>query len=111
MSGCGSGTPGGPAHSGDAGVPAAGGVLPCAHAQSAIWIVDELGLPLANTSLQVMIGGATSAMTTDANGILCFTNPPGTAVQTQIANAHQTAVGDSSVTSSGHHFVANGAGP
>lgn len=111
MSGCGCGTPGGPANSGDAGVPATGAVVPCPHAQGAILIVDELGLPLASTSLQVTVGATTSAMTTDANGFLCFADPPGTAVRIQIADAHQTAVGDSSVTSSGHHFVANGTGP
>ena len=111
MSGCGCGTPGRPASSSDAGVPASSGVIPCPSAQSAILIVDELGLPLASTSLQVTVGATTSGMTTDANGVLCFTDPPGTAVQIQIAASHQTAVGDSSVTSSGHHFAANGTGP
>jgi hypothetical protein len=111
MSGCGCGTPGGPSSSGGAGMPATGPTGPCAHAQSSILIVDELGLPLASTSVQVTAGAATAGMTTDPNGFLCFSAPPGTAVRIEIADAHQMASGDSSTTSSGHHFLANGTGP
>ena len=111
MSGCGCSSPGRPSSSGDAGAPATGPVGPCTHAQSSIQIVDELGLPLANAAVQVTVGAAGASMMTDANGFLCFSAPPGTAVQLEIVDSHDFAPGHSTVTSSGHHFLTNGMGP
>jgi hypothetical protein len=111
MSGCGSNKPGAPGAAAGSGAPAAGAVGPCPLAQSSILIIDELGIPLANATVQVTQGGATSPGTTDANGFLCFSSPPGTALQIQVDEIHEIGPGDSTSTASGQHFSANGTGP
>jgi hypothetical protein len=78
---------------------------------SAILLIDELGLPITNTAVRVTIGGVSSNTTSDASGRVCFTQPPGTMVQVRLDDMHEAQPGESTTTSSGHHFRANGNGP
>jgi hypothetical protein len=81
-------------------------------AASEILIVDEIGLPLGNTSVKLQLsGGGVHNVTTDANGKICLTLPPGTSGQIEIDNIHEAAPGDSTTTGSGRHFAAGGTGP
>lgn len=100
-----------PAASGGGAPPAA--VQSCPYAAgSEILIVDELGLPLRNTSVTLTeTGGASHSATTDAAGKICLSLTPGTVIQIEVANVHEIAVGDSTTTSSGQHFAAGSAGP
>jgi hypothetical protein len=68
-------------------------------------------LPMAGATAQVTVGGATSSMTADSSGTLCFSVPPGTSVQIQLADMHESQPGESTSTPSGHHFRTNGTGP
>ena len=95
------------------GNPAGKPVQTCPYATgSEILIVDEIGLPLANTAVTVTpSGGAASSATTDATGKICLSLPPGTPVQVEIVNMHEANPGDSTTTGSGRHFATNGTGP
>lgn len=90
-----------------------GAVQACPYAAgSEILIIDEIGLPLANTAVTLWpSGGGTLSATTDASGKVCLSLPPGTSIQVEVAQVHEVAPGDSTTTSSGRHFAANGAGP
>ena len=79
---------------------------------SEIIIVDEIGLPLANTSVTVESSvGNTFTLTTDNLGKIFLTLPPGSSFQIEAANIHEAASGDSTKTGSGQHFATNGTGP
>ena len=90
-----------------------GAVQACPYASgSEILVVDELGLAVAGTAVVVTpSGGAAMNATTDATGKMCFSFPPGTSFQVQIADTHEAAAGDSVTTASGRHFQAGGTGP
>jgi len=107
--GCGCSSP----SSGNGGLPPSSVIRTCPYAGgSEILIVDEIGLPLANTAVTVRpSSGGTLSATTDATGKICLSLPPGTSVQIEIANVHEATPGDSTTTSSGRHFAANGTGP
>jgi hypothetical protein len=87
-------------------------VAPCASAQSEILIVDEIGIPFRNAAviLRPATGGAHN-MTTDGNGKICLSIPPGTACEVELANTHEASAGDSTTTTSGRHFATGGTGP
>jgi hypothetical protein len=79
---------------------------------SEILIVDELGLPVASSAVIVRPGGGGPLnMTTDGTGKIRLNVPPGTSVEVEIADIHETAAGDSTNTASGQHFKAGGTGP
>jgi hypothetical protein len=100
-----SGTPG-------AAAPAGGTTTSCSAAhQSAVQVVDELGMPIAGVTVNVTIGGTSSTPSTDSSGTLCFSFPPGTSVQVALSPMHEAHAGDSTTTPSGHHFKAGGTGP
>ena len=93
-----------PANGGGAG-PAGGPVVVCPGFNSAIALLDEIGLPIKNTAVQVSIGGAAAkSMTTDGEGRICFKEPPGTAIDVTLDETHETKPGDSTKTPSGQHF-------
>jgi hypothetical protein len=84
----------------------------CPTTGSEILIVDEIGIPLASTTVTVQPSGQSPfSTTTDGTGKICLSSPPGTSVQIQVPNIHEAAPGDSTTTSSGRHFVTNGTGP
>lgn len=85
--------------------PGGGPVVVCPTPDSAITLLDEIGLPFKNLSVQVSIGGAPAkAMSTDGDGKISFTKPPGTAVEVTMTDTHETRPGDSTSTPSGQHF-------
>lgn len=112
MCNCGTNQPPRPSQTQGSGASGRGGSSQCGGTSaSAILLIDELGLPLVNVSVRVTIGGVSSTMTSDGSGNLCFTQPPGTMVQVQLADMHEAQPGESTTDSSGHHFRANGNGP
>lgn len=109
---CGSRTPATPNAAPGSLTPAVGAFIPCPGAQSAVLVVDEIGIPLRNTAITVRIGAAAPANTsTDANGMICFSQPPGLTGQIELAETHEAGTGDSTATASGQHFRAGGTGP
>jgi hypothetical protein len=103
------GSDSGPNNSDGAG-PADGGAAACP-GQTSVILIDEIGLPLANTSVQVQLrGGDKQTLTTDANGMLCF-NGPATTGQVDVGNIHEATPGESTKTNSGQHFKAGQGGP
>src|SRR5260370_875003 len=95
-----------------AAAPALGGPVSCgAVHNSAILLIDELGIPMAGASVSVTVGGVTSSTTADGSGIVCFSVPPGTNVSVQLVDMHEARAGESTTTPSGHHFLAGGTGP
>lgn len=87
-------------------------ITTCALSQSEILVLDEIGLPFRNAPVIIhLTGRAPINTTTDANGKVCFTLPPGTAGEVELVNVHESAVGDSTSTASGRHFALNGIGP
>lgn len=87
-------------------------VTTCALSQSEILVVDEIGMPFGNTAVTLhMSSGSTFNMTTDANGKICLSLPPGTTCEVELANIHEARAGDSTSTPSGQHFAAGGTGP
>lgn len=100
----------------DAGSDAGSGVGPTASCggphSSEIQLIDELGLPMGGVTLQMSVGGgASSPVTTDASGKICFSSSPGTSVSLRLDDLHESQAGESIVTPSGHHFRANAGGP
>jgi hypothetical protein len=94
-----------PPNSGNGNQPASTGVQVCTGFQSSILLIDEIGLPMQGTSVDISIGGAAAQnFTTDSHGRVCFHHPPGTAVVVQVAETHETRPGQSTTTPSGRHF-------
>jgi hypothetical protein len=84
----------------------------CPGKQSAVILMDELGLPIANKSVQVRLGGgAPQSLTTDSNGRICFMDAPGTTIEITVTDTHESKAGESTTTPSGHHFRYQGTGP
>jgi hypothetical protein len=87
-------------------------VAACALSASEILIVDEIGLPLANVSVNVRpSGGGMFSTMTGADGRICLNLPPGTNVEVEVPETHEGRAGDSVSTPSGQHFAAGGTGP
>jgi hypothetical protein len=101
-----------PAAAPNAGQPAGNAVAVCPGFQSSILVIDELGLPMQNTSVQIAIaGGAPQSFVTDAQGRVCFHHPPGTAVEVKLSDTHESQPGQSTTTPSGRHFGHLAPGP
>lgn len=112
MCSCGCNPPTSPSSGSGPAAPAAPGTAPCSTAQSAIQVVDELGIPLRNQPVKLTLStGGVHYMTTDANGYVCLNLPPNTTGQVEVANTHEARQGDSTTTPSGQHFKTNGTGP
>ena len=86
-------------------------VAPCANSNSEILVLDEIGLPFANTRVNITVSGRAHTATTDAQGKICLRLAPGTAVRVELSNTHESRSGDSTTTPSGRHFSAGGRGP
>ena len=85
--------------------PAAAAVKVCPGFQSAILVIDEIGLPMKSTTVTVILGGgAPQDLTTDDEGRVCFHEPPGTAAVVKLAETHEAKEGQSTKTPSGQHF-------
>jgi len=109
---CGTSRPRRPSPTPRSGAPARTPLASCGGTSaSAIQIIDEIGLPIGGASVQLTIGGVTSTTTSDGNGIVCFTQPPGTSVRVQLVDMHEASAGESTRTPSGRHFRTNGPGP
>jgi len=68
-------------------------------------VIDELGLPMQNTNVQIAIGGgAAQGFVTDSQGRVFFNAPPGASVVVQVPDTHEAAAGQSTTTPSGKHF-------
>ena len=78
---------------------------------SAIQLIDELGIPIANAFVDVTVEGMTSTVQADSTGTVSFKVAPGTTVTVQLAKMQEAQAGESTVTTSGHHFKAGGTGP
>ena len=100
-----------PASGSGAAKPPASVIASCPLAASGVLVIDEIGLPIANTSVTVWIGANSFSTTTDSNGEICLDLPPGTAGRIEVTDFHEAATGDSTKTSSGRHFAAGGTGP
>src|ERR1700754_1816236 len=112
MCNCGTTAAGRPSTTPRPSAPAQAPVASCGAANaSAIQIIDELGLPIAGASVRLTIGGGISTTSSDASGIVCFTQPPGTSVQVQLNEMHEARAGESATTPSGRHFRTMGPGP
>src|SRR5262245_5607216 len=95
--------------SGDGGTPL-GAVQGCGGSE--ILVIDELGLPLAGVAVTVRpSSGSPINAGTDSSGKVCLNLPPGSSVQVDVGNIHETAPGDSITTPSGTHFRSGGTGP
>lgn len=88
-----------------------GSVAACDTAASAIMLVDELGIPLANQAVVLHLSSGPLPTNADANGIICLNLPPGTKGKVSVDNIHEGKQGESTSTSSGQHFKAKGTGP
>ena len=87
------------------GQPVDNNIQVCPGFESSILLIDEIGLPMQATSVEIVIGGAAAqSLTTDSEGRICFHKPPGTAVEVRLANTHETRAGQSTSTPSGQHF-------
>jgi hypothetical protein len=78
---------------------------------SEVLLVDEIGRPIASASVKLTLGGVVSTVSTNADGKICFSSPPGTSIIVELASMHEAASGDSTKTPSGQHFKASGTGP
>lgn len=108
MCNCGCSEPSPPASS----APVASPIRTCPLAQSEVLLVDEIGLPFSNTAVKIhMSSGGSFDATTDSNGKICLSSPPGTTGRIELVNTHEAETGDSTNTASGQHFSAGGTGP
>jgi outer membrane protein OmpA-like peptidoglycan-associated protein len=74
----------------------------------AVHLVDELGLPLKNAKLQLVLpDGKTEDVSTDGDGVVRPRVPPGSSFDVVVKDVHEGGVGDSLTTPSGHHFPAD----
>jgi outer membrane protein OmpA-like peptidoglycan-associated protein len=81
-------------------------------AEVVVFIVDELGLPLKNAPVKlVMPDGTTESVSTDGNGKLRPRVPPGASFDIIVSDVHEGGSTDSLLTPSGHHFAAGGDEP
>lgn len=112
MCSCGCNSPTSPTVGPGASSTGGGSIAPCPSAQSAIQVIDELGIPLANCPVTFRLSsGAVHSHTTDANGFVCLNLPPNTQGQLDISNVHEVRKGNATTTPSGQHFRVNGTGP
>jgi outer membrane protein OmpA-like peptidoglycan-associated protein/phage baseplate assembly protein gpV len=72
-------------------------------------LLDELGLPLKNTSVKITYpDGRARPATTDDKGTFLARVKPEDSLDVEIVNCHEAALGDGITTASGTHFPAGG---
>ncbi len=77
-----------------------------------VFLVDELGLPLRNAAVRLLLpGGAKEEAQTDEHGTVRPRVAPGTAFDVVVLDVHEGGAQDSLTTPSGHHFAAGGVAP
>jgi outer membrane protein OmpA-like peptidoglycan-associated protein len=75
-------------------------------------LVDELGLPLKNAKVQIVLpDGTKEDVSTDGEGKVRPRVQPGAAFDVIVLEVHEGGAVDSLTTPSGHHFAAGGDGP
>src|SRR4051812_43293620 len=83
-----------------------------ADAEVGLLIVDELGLPLANAKVRIVLAdGTTENAVTAADGTVRPRVGEGDTFDVLIPDAHEGGVGDALETPSGKHFTTGGDGP
>jgi hypothetical protein len=77
-----------------------------------VFLVDEIGLPLANAKVQLVLpDGTKEDLATDGEGKLRPRVSPGSSFDLIVSDAHEGGAGDSLTTASGQHFAAGAPGP
>jgi OmpA family len=77
-----------------------------------VLLVDELGLPLRNAAVRLLLpGGTKEDVQTDEHGILRPRVAPGSSFDVVVLDVHEGGAQDSLTTPSGHHFAAGGVAP
>ena len=77
-----------------------------------VFLVDELGLPLRNAAVRVLLpGGKKEEVQTDDHGTIRPRVAPGSSFDVVVLDVHEGGPQDSLVTPSGHHFAAGGVAP
>ena len=77
-----------------------------------VFIVDELGLPLRNAPVQIVLpDGKREKVSTDADGKVRPRVAPGASFDVIVGDVHEGGAQDSLTTPSGQHFEAGGDGP
>jgi outer membrane protein OmpA-like peptidoglycan-associated protein len=77
-----------------------------------VFLVDELGLPLRNAAVRVLVPGAKpEEVQTDANGTIRPRGAPGSSFDVVVLDAHEGGPQDSLTTPSGRHFATGGVAP
>jgi outer membrane protein OmpA-like peptidoglycan-associated protein len=83
-----------------------------ADAEVAVFLVDELGLPLRNVAVRVLVPGSQpEEVQTDVNGMIRPRVAPGSSFDIVVLDAHEGGAQDSLTTPSGRHFVTGGVAP
>lgn len=78
----------------------------------AVLIVDEIGLPLRNVPVELVLpDGTREKVSTDADGRVRARVAPGASFDIIVPDAHEGGPLDSLTTPSGHHFEAGGTAP
>lgn len=80
--------------------------------ESAIWIIDELGLPVEDEMFKTLEVKAKTAKSKRAerkkaieqNGVIRLDWSPGTEITVAVSDIHEAERGHSAQTDSGHHF-------
>ena len=77
-----------------------------------VFIVDEIGLPLRNAPVEIVLpDGTREKVSTDGDGKLRPRVAPGASFDIVVSDVHEGGAEDSLTTVSGHHFAAGGDGP
>jgi outer membrane protein OmpA-like peptidoglycan-associated protein len=80
-----------------------------ADAEVVVFLVDELGLPLRNAAVRVLVpGGKPEEVQTDVNGTIRPRVAPGSSFDVVVLDAHEGGPEDSLTTPSGRHFATGG---
>ncbi len=73
-----------------------------------VHLIDELGLPLRNTRVRVVLpGGSVEEVATDAGGAVRPRVPAGASFDIIVPGTHEGGLGDALTTPSGRHFPAD----
>jgi outer membrane protein OmpA-like peptidoglycan-associated protein len=81
-------------------------------AETVVSLVDELGLPLRNATVRVLVPGSTpEEVQTDVNGTIRPRVAPGSSFDVVVLDAHEGGAEDSLTTPSGRHFATGGVAP
>jgi outer membrane protein OmpA-like peptidoglycan-associated protein len=77
-----------------------------------VFLVDELGLPLKNAAVQLVLpDGTKEDVSTDDTGKIRPRVAPGTSFDVVVSDVHEGGAQDSLTTPSGHHFATSAVAP